>query len=459
MRTTQCVRAGWLIGVLGACMLVAGAARADVTTDRPGSILIFPKVVADGTRDTVIQISNTDNVMAQARCFYINGEKGRNGIAQCGETDFLISLTKQQPTSWLASTGRYPTGTYGLDPGLVPPVPIGFTGALVCTEVDASLAPILQSSLKGEATLEGPGADLAKYNGIAFQSPANAVNSQDNDLNLDGVEYNACPATSRVNLVAAGAPDPIISGLGNAGVCINDSATPCTLDSNCTTGTCARFTCVGGASTGAICASASDCPGGSCSGAALASVTTNVTVLPCNMDMNAQVPTSVKLAFQGFEGDETSFSASTSVPISCWGSFNVAPPLFPPLPTEFATLEVSSGQGGPVLAVIQTIHSDSLGNTATAALNAHMEGQCVGHCTAGGGGACVSNADCTGSATCLGSVGMACINDVNCTPGACSGPRFCKGGTTPGKACTNNSGCAGSGTCPLPSAVIRLPGA
>ena len=113
MRTTQCVRAGWLIGALGACMLVAGAARADVTTERPGSILIFPKVVANGTRDTVIQITNTGNVADQARCFYINGAKGRTGVAQCSETDFLISLTKQQPTSWLVSTGRSPTGEFG----------------------------------------------------------------------------------------------------------------------------------------------------------------------------------------------------------------------------------------------------------------------------------------------------------------------------------------------------------
>jgi hypothetical protein len=83
MRTTQCVRAGWLIGTVGACMLVAGAARADVTTERPGSILIFPKVVADGTRNTLIQVTNTGPIADQARCFYINGAKGRSGVAQC----------------------------------------------------------------------------------------------------------------------------------------------------------------------------------------------------------------------------------------------------------------------------------------------------------------------------------------------------------------------------------------
>jgi len=460
MRTTQCVRAGWLVGAVGVCMLVAGAARADVTTERPGSILIFPKVVADGTRDTVIQISNTSNVLDQARCFYINGQKSRSGVAQCNETDFLISLTKQQPTFWLASTGRNPVGYPGLGPGLVPPVPAGFTGALVCVEVDASLAPVKMNALKGEATLEGPGADLSKYNGIAFLgNTATGERPPLNDLSLDGVEYNACPATSRVNFVPAGAPDPIISGIGNAGVCINDSAAPCTTTTDCTTGTCARFTCVGGRSPGSPCEFNGDCNGGgSCTGPALASVTTTVTVLPCNLDMNAQLPTAVALNFNGADGTEVSLSGSRN--ISCWDSFNIDSILIGAVATEFATLEISSGAGGPVLAVVQTVHSDSIGNNASAALNTHMGGQCLGACSGGGndGKPCVAAAGCP-SGTCAGTIGVACNSNADCTPGACSGPRFCVGGTTPGRACTSDANCGSGGTCPLPSAVIRLPGA
>ena len=46
----------WLSG-LGVLLAVlagyVGQVRADVTSDTPGSIVIFPKVIADGTRDTL----------------------------------------------------------------------------------------------------------------------------------------------------------------------------------------------------------------------------------------------------------------------------------------------------------------------------------------------------------------------------------------------------------------------
>lgn len=442
MRTTQCVRAGWLIGALGACMLVAGAARADVTTERPGSILIFPKVVANGTRDTIIQITNTGNVASQARCFYINGAKGRSGVAQCSETDFLISLTKQQPTSWLVSAGRNPNGIGGLGPGLVPPVPAGFTGALVCAEVDASLAPIAMNALKGQATLHGSAdnpVDLSKYNGIALIGTS-GENNNDNDLNLDDSEYNACPAASRVNFVATGAPDPIIaglgitmgvgvdpvivgpgigSGLGNAGICINDSASPCNTNADCPTlgSYCARLTCVGGTNNGGACASNSDCTGGSCTGPALASVTTTVTVLPCNLDLEAQIPTTTTVQVKAWDAREQLFT--TSFPVTCWGSFNISASPGPGLAvnsvlTELGTLELYSGAGSPFLAVVETLQSDSIFNSASAATNTHVE------------------------------------------------PRVCVGSGAPavnGSPCTKDTDCSSGGTCPLPTAIIRLPGA
>jgi hypothetical protein len=420
MRTTQCVRAGWLIGALGACMLVAGAARADVTTERPGSILIFPKVVANGTRDTVIQITNTGNVADQARCFYINGAKGRTGVAQCNETDFLISLTKQQPTSWVVSAGRNPTGIGGLGPGLVPPVPAGFTGALVCAEVDASLAPVAMNQLKGDATLKGSAGnpiDLSKYSGIALIGNTSG-NNGDNDLSLDDSEYNACPAASRVNFVAPGAADPIVFGLGNAGLCINDSSSACTTNTDCTTAGsyCARYMCAGGTNNGGACASNSDCPGGSC-GPPLASVTTTVTVLPCNLDLNAQIPTTTTVQVKAWDATEQLFT--TSFPVTCWGSFDISAspgpgPAVNSVGTELGTLELYGGGGGPFLAVVETLHSDSIFNSASAATNTHVEPQ-----------------------VCVGS-GAPTVN---------------------GRPCTNNSDCSSGGTCPLPTAVIRLPGA
>ena len=59
----------WLysLGLVLAAMALSGTqAGADVTSDRPGSVIIWPKVIADGTRDTVITLTNTRNEQAQA---------------------------------------------------------------------------------------------------------------------------------------------------------------------------------------------------------------------------------------------------------------------------------------------------------------------------------------------------------------------------------------------------------
>ena len=74
MRTIQCVRAGLVAALVFGCTLVGGAAPAATITERPGSILIFPKIVTSGTRDTVIQITNTGNMPIDVRCFYLNGQ-------------------------------------------------------------------------------------------------------------------------------------------------------------------------------------------------------------------------------------------------------------------------------------------------------------------------------------------------------------------------------------------------
>ncbi|MFI5397151.1 MAG: hypothetical protein ACHQ9S_16560 [Candidatus Binatia bacterium] len=466
MRTTQCVRAGWVMGALGACMLVAGAARADVTTQRPGSILIFPKVVNDGTRDTVIQITNTSNSLDTARCFYLAGQLGANGLPLCSETDFFINLTRQQPTIWRASTGRGQFSSDGLSPGQVPPVPLGFTGALICAEVDSSLeAPVAKNALKGEATLlSATSDDQSKYNGIAFLG--GAANDGDNVLNLDSSEYNACPAGSRVDFIASDAEDPVIDSLGNAGRCSLAgvlTATPCNTTANCTGG---QICSTGQCSNGAACNVDADCTTGTC--APLTGVTTNVTVLPCNLDLNALVPTAVSLVLSGKDTEQSTLSGSKTM--SCWESFAIDTSascaggygrvcLTRPN-TTFASVDITSGRGGPVIAVAEAFHTDSVGHTSTAAVNLHVEGQCVGACTAPSLGVpCLTSAVC-GAGTCTGvtSIGSECNSNADCGGGLCSGPRFCSGGTDAGQACTADANCTG-GTCPLPSARIHLPGA
>ena len=48
-----------LCGVLASALIVSSAAQAEVSTDLSGTVVVYPKVIYDGTRDTVIQLANT----------------------------------------------------------------------------------------------------------------------------------------------------------------------------------------------------------------------------------------------------------------------------------------------------------------------------------------------------------------------------------------------------------------
>ena len=132
MRVQKRIPWVWSLGVGLAAMALCGTrAGADVSSDRPGSIVIWPKVVADGTRDTLITLTNTSNSMAYAHCEYTQGTgvcsltpqfcslttsnscpEIPNGppnlcVIDCDSHNFDVVLTRQQPTMWRVSTGRF----------------------------------------------------------------------------------------------------------------------------------------------------------------------------------------------------------------------------------------------------------------------------------------------------------------------------------------------------------------
>lgn len=211
-------------------------AGAQITSALPASILIFPKVEADGVRDTVIHMANASNILVNARCFYVRGDD-----QSCSVIAFGLTLTKQQPTHWVVSQGRPQNSAdphcspanstcdgAGLDPGPVPPAPSGFRGELLCVQVDASAAPLAGNSLVGDATLAmGGTTDIAKYNAIGLIAFMNSVN---NTLLLDGVEYAACPASWSLNHVAEGSEDEL-AGTGSTTQTIL-TAVPCSVALN-----------------------------------------------------------------------------------------------------------------------------------------------------------------------------------------------------------------------------------
>ena len=280
-----------LVVVAGMCA-VARQAGGQATTSQGASVLVFPRIVVDGTWETTIQIGNGANRPVYAHCYYVNGAlaipgqpPGPANPPLWTAIDFPIALVKQQPTHWVASRGRLadhvdpvcgPTPDdcdgAGFDPGLVPPVPAGFTGELRCIEDDASGAPWSGNALYGVATLTHlTTGEVVKYPAIGL--PGFETNNADGTLCLGGAvrggcahgaEYGACPQSWLVSHPSE-ADDRPVDGAARS---------------------------------------------------------TDLTVVPCAEDFENQVPTSITLQFRLTNEFEQSLSAATT--ISCWADLHLA---------------------------------------------------------------------------------------------------------------------------------------
>lgn len=193
------------------------------TIDERASILFFPRVVADGVSDTMIEISNSSYMPAYAYCTYINAAPS-DGRPAWNDTDFYIEMHPDQPTHWVVSRGRenspddpvcgsifledFPgliplsdCDGAGFDPGFIPPVPEGFVGSVMCVQVDGMHAPWSGNSLLGTATVtDGMTNEIAKYNAVGLRG----FDSNNGDSVLcaggearvgcpQGAEYDTCP--------------------------------------------------------------------------------------------------------------------------------------------------------------------------------------------------------------------------------------------------------------------------
>jgi len=105
--------------------ILPAAVKADVASDAPAAIVLFPKVLVDVSSglNTLIRLSNTSMEAQNVLCFYvnvtphcINGELddtcfpnplecSGQCVPQWQETDFQVRLTARQPTAWLVSDG------------------------------------------------------------------------------------------------------------------------------------------------------------------------------------------------------------------------------------------------------------------------------------------------------------------------------------------------------------------
>jgi len=416
------------VGILAAALvgMMAGASSAQVTTERSASIMVFPKVIADGTRDTIIQMTNTSNSMVHAHCFYVNAAPVRRDLPPdpvlnpplWQELDFDIWLTKQQPTHWVVSRGRavnpqdpvcdrlvpnFNCPDAGLDPGRVPPLPDDFVGELKCIEVDASGAPISGNHFKGEATIitrdvcgpqrwcsgdnsrcmmdndcaAGPGPQTCVAAGLQCELGGNActTNAQCNANINDEAKYNGIGIIGNENNDG----DPVLCLGGEpSDQCLNGAEYDA----------CPETWIVNHQAYGA--------PDLAVGGGSF--VATSLTVVPCEQNYETQDPESVTLQLLTYNEFEQQFSSSTS--LTCWADLKLTDinNLFrrTTLASDFAQTRIrpSSGTQSGILLVGTETHY--VGNAlavaepqgpvamvaalarppyATASFNAHVEGE------------------------------------------------------------------------------------
>jgi hypothetical protein len=334
----------WLysLGVVLAVMALSGSrAGADVTSDRPGSVTVWPKVIADGTRDTLITLTNTRNEEAYAHCEYVNGlgtcrlsgayctlpsssavpsvpacPGGTGDVCdlQWQSLDFDVILTRQQPTIWRVSTGRRddplqeadaecePDGQSQNCPGffLVGQVPAPvqpFAGELRCIQVARDGSALNANGFKGEATIE----TIAKAS-IEFPPPAgvpvlSAQISKYSSINIRAVRppgddpsilplNGVVPGTDPYNVYNA-CPEAVEFTNYSVGAqdLVADSINP------------------------TACA-VSGCP-----------VTTEITVIPCRADFEREIPTRFTLNI--VYHNEFEQPASVERDFQCWTNFTL----------------------------------------------------------------------------------------------------------------------------------------
>jgi hypothetical protein len=171
-------------------LALSGRARATVSTESPGSLLVFPLISVDAAEDadTQIRLTNIGDSPQAARCVYLDGS-----LMPGTASDFRLLLTAGQPVSWLASQG----GALAMGAGSVPAVPTTpFSGVLRCVAADTEGTPVVGDVLVGNATVlrGGETPDSAAYSATGFAATG-ATADEPTVLVLGGAqaEYDACP--------------------------------------------------------------------------------------------------------------------------------------------------------------------------------------------------------------------------------------------------------------------------
>jgi hypothetical protein len=143
----------------------------------PSAVLIYPLIDSDGfSRETRVELVNLSRSPQRVSCFYVEG-------AFCNEIGFQVSLTPNQPLSWLASHG------YNQNSSAVPPF-LG-VGELKCAVLPSDPSVDSHNAIQGRAIVYGSDGQTIGYSAVGFQRLVDGEFT--GELDLDGQTYAACP--------------------------------------------------------------------------------------------------------------------------------------------------------------------------------------------------------------------------------------------------------------------------
>jgi len=147
----------------------------------PAAFLVFPLIQAQAgapRKDTRIELINMSGGPVDLQCFYIRTES-------CFEVGFFVSVTGQQPMSWLVSEGTRNFATFTSVP------PFEGEGELKCAVLARSKELRDHNVVQGRALLFTEGGQAAGYSALAFRrlTPGEFTGF----ISLDGVMYEKCP--------------------------------------------------------------------------------------------------------------------------------------------------------------------------------------------------------------------------------------------------------------------------
>ncbi len=159
----------------------------------PSALLVYPLIQADqggSPHDTRVEIVNLTSAPVSVHCVYIAGDT-------CAETDFSLSLTANQPLSWMASAGYRSFQTFTS----IPPFFYG-SGELKCAVEPRTPDLTSHNALQGRALVSSTAPNESfGYTAIGFRrlTPGFFGGS----FNLDGNEYEQCPDRLHFNVLTS----------------------------------------------------------------------------------------------------------------------------------------------------------------------------------------------------------------------------------------------------------------